>query len=142
MLDINSTLLIQIVNFLVLLFVLNIILYRPIRRVLAQRAQEMETGEKTIEELQEKAHQSEKDIEEGIVLARKEGYSQKEALKSEGLKEEKKILEEAGAGVEKKLDAAKKEMEAKMAATRKALEEEIGGFSQELAQKILGRSVQ
>ncbi|HDZ91359.1 MAG: hypothetical protein JRJ09_02470 [Deltaproteobacteria bacterium] len=142
MLDINSTLLIQIVNFLVLLFVLNLILFRPIRRVLAEREKEMNSRQKTIDEFQTRAQENEKGIEEGIVKARKEGYAEKEALKAQGLEEEKNILQEAGAGVEKKLGAAKKEMEAKIAATREALEAQIASFSEELAQKILGRSVQ
>ncbi len=45
MLEINNTLIIQIANFLVLLFLLNIILYKPIRKILGQRQEEMRTSE-------------------------------------------------------------------------------------------------
>ena len=38
---------IQIANFLVLLFVLNLIAYRPIRRIMSQRREEMDALEKT-----------------------------------------------------------------------------------------------
>ena len=142
MLNIDGTLLLQIANFLVLLFILNLILFKPIRRILSQREEEMNSRQKTIDGYQDSAEQSEKDIEEGMIQARKEGYTEKETLKAQGLEEEKGILQEAGAGVEQKLVAAKKEIEAKVEAAREALEGQIGSFSDELAQKILGRSIQ
>jgi len=142
MLNIDGTMLLQIANFLILLFILNLILFRPIRRVLAQREEEMNSRQKTIDGFQDQAEKNEKGIEEGIVQARKEGYAEKEAVKSEGLKEEKEILQEAGSGVEQKLSAAKQEIETKIAVAREALEGQIAGFSDELAQKILGRSIQ
>ncbi|MFP3910528.1 MAG: hypothetical protein ACLFUT_00500 [Desulfobacteraceae bacterium] len=141
MLNIDGTLILQIANFLVLLLVLNLILYRPIRRVLAQRDEEMSSRENTIESFQQKAQQYEKDIEEGMVRARKEGYTQKEALKAEGVEAEKGLLQEAGQSVEQKLGAARKDMEGKVADVRQALEGQISDFSNELAEKILGRSV-
>jgi len=142
MLNIDGTLIFQIANFLVLLFILNLILFKPIRKILSQREEEMNSRLKTIDGYQGRAEQSEKEIEEGKVQARKEGYTARETLKSQGLEEEKGILQEAGAAVEQKLDAAKKEIEAKVAAAKEALEGQISGFSEELAQKILGRSIQ
>ena len=142
MLNIDGTLFLQIANFLVLLFILNLILFRPIRKILSQREEEMNSRQKTIDDFQDQAEKNEKGIEEGIVQARKEGYAEKETLKSQGLEEEKEILQEAGAGVEQKLSAAKKEIETKIAVAREALDGQIASFSDELAQKILGRSVQ
>ena len=142
MLNIDGTLILQIANFLVLLLILNLILFKPIRKILSRREEEMNSRRKTIDDYQGRAEQGEKDIEEGKVRARKEGYTVKETLKSQGLEEEKGILQEAGAAVEQKLDAAKKEIETKVAAAREALEGQIAGFSEELAQKILGRSIQ
>jgi F-type H+-transporting ATPase subunit b len=142
MLNIDGTLILQIANFLVLLLILNMILFKPIRKILSQREEEMNSRRKTIDNYQGRVEQSEKDIEEGKVRARKEGYAAKETLKSQGLEEEKGILREAGAAVEQKLDGAKKEIEAKVSAAREALEGQIASFSEELAQKILGRSIQ
>ena len=142
MLNIDGTMFLQIANFLVLLFILNLILFRPIRRVLAQREEEMNSRQKTIDDFQNQSEKNEKGIEEGIVQARQEGYAEKEAFRSRGLEEEKEILQEAGAGVEQKLNAAKKEIETKIAVARETLEGQIAGFSDELAQKILGRSIQ
>ena len=142
MLNIDGTLFIQIVNFILLLLVLNLILFRPIRKVLARREDEMNSRQTTIDEFQEQAEKNEKDIEEGVVEARKEGYAEKEALKTQGLEGERDILQEAGGGVEQKLNVAKQEIESKIAVARKTLEDQVAGFSDELAQKILGRSIQ
>jgi F-type H+-transporting ATPase subunit b len=142
MLNIDGTLILQIANFLVLLLILNLLLFKPIRRILSQREQEMDSRRKTIDDYQGRVAQKEKDIEEGKVQARKDGFSTKESLKNQGLEEEKGILQEAGAAVEKKLDSARKDIEAKMVAAREALEGQVAGFSKDLAQKILGRSVQ
>ncbi|MBW1701113.1 MAG: hypothetical protein JRJ69_03560 [Deltaproteobacteria bacterium] len=142
MLKIDSTLLIQIANFLLLLFFLNIFLYRPIRRILSQRHDETSSLKKTIEDYNDRSEQNERGIEEGVVQARKEGYEQKENVKGQALDEEKAILQEAGSSVEEKKDKADKELGSKIADVRKILEEQVAGFSQELAEKILGRSIQ
>lgn len=142
MLKIDSTLLIQIANFLLLLFFLNIFLYRPIRRILSQRHDETSSLKKTIEDYDDRSEQNERGIEEGVVQARKEGYEKKENLKGQALDEEKAILQEAGSSVEEKKDKADRELGSKIADVRKILEEQVAGFSQELAEKILGRSIQ
>jgi F-type H+-transporting ATPase subunit b len=142
MLNIDGTLILQIANFLVLLVVMNIVLYKPIRGILAKRDEEMASRQKMIDGYQGRVEDNEAAIENGMVSARKEGYQEKEALKAQGQEEEKGVLQEAGAAVERKLTAAKQEIETKITAARETLESEISGFSNELAEKILGRSVQ
>ena len=142
MLNIDGTVILQIANFLVLLVVMNIILYKPIRGILAKRDEEMASRQKMIDDYQGRVKDNEDAIESGMVSARKEGYQEKESLKVLGQEEEKGVLQEAGAAVERKLTVAKQEIEVKVAAARETLESEISDFSNELAEKILGRSVQ
>ena len=142
MLQIDQSLIIQIVNFLLLIILLNIFLYRPIRRVIAQRGEEMGSLEKDIETAEKKSLEYEEGIQDNRLLARKDGYKAKEALKLEGIAEEKAILQASGSRVDEKLAGAKVEMDAQTAAVRKALDEQIAVFSKELAEKILGRGVQ
>jgi F-type H+-transporting ATPase subunit b len=141
MLEINSTFFFQIGNFLLLLLLLNIVLFRPIRRIMIRRDEEVDSLQKSIEDYQGRSEQNEKNIEEGMVLARKDGFAVKEKLKGTGLEEEKLVLQGANSSVEEKLGKAKSEMEMKMADVRKALEDQVAGFSTELAEKILGRSI-
>jgi F-type H+-transporting ATPase subunit b len=142
MLNIDGTLFIQIANFLVLLFVMNIILYKPIRGIIAKRNKEIDSRKGSVEEYRNKAERDQQGIEEGLIAARKEGFLEKESFKSQGLEDEKEILQEAGGSVEKKLNTAKKDLESKLVDVRKSLEGDMQLFSSELAEKILGRSIQ
>lgn len=142
MLEINFTILLQVITFLLLLFFLNIILFRPIRKILAQRNEETGSLQGMIDEFQDRSEENEKGIEESMVQARKEGYVEKENFKGQGLEEEKGILQEANSKVEEKIGIARKEIEKKISDARKVLEGEMTGFSNELAEKILGRGVQ
>ena len=141
MLEIDSTLYFQIANFLILLFFLNIFLYRPIRNILAQRNKETGSLENAIKDYLEQAEQREKGIVDGTAIARKEGHTEKESLKKEGLEVEKDILNEAGASVEDRILIARKEMEKKIADAHIALEDQIASFSREVSEKILGRNI-
>lgn len=142
MLEINFTILLQIFTFLLLVFFLNIILFRPIRKILTRRNEETNSLQTMIDELQNRSEENEKGIEQGMAQARKEGYVEKENFKGQGLKEEKGIIQVASTTVEEKIASARKEMEKKIAEARKGLEGEMTDFSNELAEKILGRTIQ
>ena len=141
MLQIDYTLFIQIANFLILLLVLNIFLFKPIRGILKKRNEETSQLKNVIEDFHNRAEQNENGLEKNKILAQKEGQAEKGNLKAKGLEQEKGILQEAGASAETRIGKAKEEMEVKIAKVRKALEVQITQFSGELAEKILGRSV-
>jgi F-type H+-transporting ATPase subunit b len=138
----DFTLWVQLVNFLVLLWLMNILLYKPIRRIMALRNDEIDSLAKAIEEFRVRSEEDKRAIEENMIRVRKDGFMAKEALKADGLEEEKGILQEAGSVVEERISQAKSEIEMKMAEARKALEAQISGFSKDLAEKVLGRSIQ
>jgi F-type H+-transporting ATPase subunit b len=141
MLSVDQTLIIQIANFLILLFLLNIFLYKPIRGILAKRS-EAESGlQSSIDDFQFRADENERGVEEGKVQARKEGTKEKESLKGLGLEKEQGIVREAMSAAEEKIGNARKDVDAKMADVKKSLEKQVAVFSTELAEKILGRSV-
>ncbi|MBN1106838.1 MAG: hypothetical protein JXL84_25775 [Deltaproteobacteria bacterium] len=141
MLKIDYSVFVQIVNFLILIFLLNIILYRPIRKVLQQRRDEMDALEGAAGGLQGKAAKHERELNENAVAARREGYGEKESLRSEALDLEKKMYQDATASAAEKMEGATKERVAVLGEIRQALEKDVGLFSRELAAKILGRSL-
>lgn len=137
----DYTLFLQLANFLFLLFILNIILYRPIRQILGKRKAEVDGLQNSVSELESKADRFAGELEEGKAKARKSGYQEKESLKSQGLEEEKALLKEAATASGERMGQARTAMEKKLAEARGALETELSLFSKELAEKILGRSV-
>ena len=141
MLKLDYTLIIQIINFLFLLFALNLVLYRPVRRILNQRKKQMDGFQNQIGTLQSKSEQVAKELEENVVGATKEGLREKESLKSSGYEQEKGMLAEASSQAAQRIDEARKEIMESIVSARQSLERELANFSKELAEKILGRSV-
>ncbi len=141
MLKIDISLLIQIANFLFLLFILNLILYRPIRRIIATRNSKLNSLKQSIEELNEKYQKAKEEFESRRIAVSREAYQEKESLKSEGLNEERKLIDQANGEAAQRLKSAREDISGKIADIRKSLEAEIDNFSRELAEKILGRSV-
>jgi F-type H+-transporting ATPase subunit b len=139
-LKLDFTLFVQIANFLVLILVLNVILYRPIRKILGRRKDEMNAFQSAIEDFQNKTAGCARKIEESTAEIRKEGLKEKETLKSRGLEEEKQTLREASSTAADKIGQSRKELVEKLAGVRLSLEKEMALFSKELAEKVLGRS--
>ncbi|MGD8983044.1 MAG: hypothetical protein PVH99_00240 [Desulfobacteraceae bacterium] len=137
----NITFLFQIANFLILLFILNIILYKPIRKILGQRGNEVISFQEMIEDFQNRSEKESKALEENMASARSQGFKEKETLKSAGVEEEKVMVQQAISSAEEKIGKAKGEIDQDTAQARRSLEEEVRVFSQELAEKILGRSI-
>jgi F-type H+-transporting ATPase subunit b len=137
----DYTLFLQLANFLFLLFILNIILYRPVRQILGKRKAEIDGLKGSVSELEGNANRFAGELEEDMVKARKTGYQEKESLKNQGLEEEKKLMKEAASASGERMGQARTEMEKKLLEARGALEKELSLFSKELAEKILGRSV-
>ncbi len=137
----NATLFIQIANFLLLLFLMNRLVYRPIRNILKARRERMTAFEASIAQFGTQASKNTEALEQGMVLARSEGFQERERCKSEGRDEERVILKQAGAAVEDKIAKARKDLESRMDEVRGLLERQTAVFSKELAEKILGRGV-
>ncbi|MFC1840773.1 hypothetical protein ACFL1N_14420 [Thermodesulfobacteriota bacterium] len=132
---------IQIVIFLLLLFLLNLIVYRPIRGILIRRKEEMSSSKDQANNWMKKAGEYSEEIEENMITLRNEGLKEKTDLRNKGLETENELLEDAYVRVEETAGKAKEEIKEKVNKARVSLQEEMEGFSHELASKILGRSL-
>lgn len=137
----NLTVVYQIINFLLLLFLLNLIVYRPIRGILSKRKEEMTSTENSTREWIKKADDYSDEIEENILSTRKEGLKERIGLRNKGLEAEKELIEDAYSQVEEAARKAKEEIKDKIAQASVSLQGEMEAFSHELAEKILGRSL-
>ena len=137
----DLTVLIQIGNFIFLLLVLNLILYRPIRNILGERKGKVQAYELLIESFNERLRQSRHRLDESKKKATGQGLKEKESLKGEALGEENRLLQEAISSSEEKIVTARKDLESNITGLQETLQGEIEGFSRELAEKIMGRSL-
>ncbi len=142
MISVDVSLLIQIANFLFLIWVLNIILYRPIRGIIRQRKERFETLEQGISSSHRNAEEKKASFIQGIRDARARGMREKEALIEAAQEEEKKILESLNQKAQADLARMREKISQEAETVRKALEKEVDTFAEAISQKILGRAVQ
>ncbi len=141
MIDIDWTLFAQLVNFLVLVFLLNMVLFRPIRNSMKERQAGMAAQEAEVGSLMDRGQGIGAEIADNLAQARRDALSRKEGLRQEGAQAETSLLE----AVKKEVDAEWVKVEGKikadMAKARKALKTQAQSFAQMLASKILGREL-
>jgi len=140
MIDINWTVLIQIANFLFLLFVLNIVLYKPIRGIIGQRKAKVQGLESNISTVGRSIEEKDQAVADGLRQARIEGQSRKEAIVQAAQEEEKAIIDRINAKAQEDLAAVKAKIAADTNSVRKALEKEVNAFADAITDKILGRA--
>jgi len=141
MLTINYTLFIQIANFLFLILLLNVIVFRPIRNILNKRKEEISSSENKTQACMRQTEKYSEELEANISSTRKEGFKNRDALKCEGMEDEDKMLKETYSLVEKKINKARLELEEKTLQARDSLHAEVKSFSTDLAEKFLGRGI-
>ena len=141
MISIDGSIIIQIVNFIFLIWILNIILYKPIRNVLLQRKERVADFEQSIEASRRDVEEKDEAFSLGIKEAKAKGLKEKEGLLQIASEEERKIIEK----INEKAQADIANVRAKIAedaeSARKSLQQEVDTFADAIAQKILGRAV-
>ncbi len=136
----NGSTFIQLINFLVLLWILNLVFFKPIRNILIQRKETIENLEQGVETLSKDVVEKDNAFENGLKEARVKGLKEKEAFIDEASGEEKKIIEEINKKAQAKLAEIKKQVEEETGKARKDLEQEIGNYAKVIGEKILGRA--
>jgi F-type H+-transporting ATPase subunit b len=141
MIDIDWTLYAQIINFLLLVFLLNVVLFRPIRSALRDRQAKLLAQETEINVLTDQGRSLEDEIKEELAAARRAGAGARETLKQEGAQAEATLLEEVKKQVALEWATVEKKIKADMAKARASLKTQAQSFAQLLATKILGREL-
>ncbi len=141
MLSIDGSLFIQIANFIFLIWALNIVLYRPIRRILNQRQEKMDGFEENIATSVANAQQKDEAFISGVKEARAKGLKEKESLLFDAAEEEKKIIQRINQKAQADLADLKEKVTYDSAVVRESLQAEIDDFANAIGQKILGRTI-
>ena len=141
MVSVDSSLLIQIVNFLFLIWALNVILYKPIRNILLKRKVFVSDLEEGIKTADGDAQEKEQAFSEGIRAARTDGVEQKKAMLEEAAQEEMAIVEKINSKAQADLAEVKAKIAEEADSVRESLQAELDTFAGAIGQKILGRAI-
>ncbi|MCP4630429.1 MAG: ATP synthase F0 subunit B [bacterium] len=137
----DSSTFIQIINFVFLIWVLNVLLYKPIRKILAQRKEKIDDLELSIETSDKGAEEKDAAFAAGIKEARANGFKEKEALMQEATDEEKKIIAEINSKAQAELAEVRENIRKEADVVRESLKKEVDNFANQIFLKILGRTV-
>jgi len=139
--SIDFTIVIQFINFFLLIFLLNLILYRPLRKLIEERRATVDGGHGRARELEGQIEEKMARYQERLLEARSKGAQERAALRGEAQAEESKML---GVAREKALEKVQK-MNASIAneaaAARDALKKETEAMAAQVASKVLGREL-
>lgn len=138
----DITLLYQMAIFLALMFILNILLYKPILSIIDRRKKQLEESENEIKLFNESVEKRVAEYEEKLKKAKTNASEQKKEIIQEGANQAKNIID----AVRNEIPAIAREFQEKMdkevEKAKMILDGHSKSISLEIAQKILGRPVQ
>ncbi len=137
MINLDITLFVQFINFVITLVVLNILLIKPIREVIKKRTGVMAGLVGETERFTQSAAEKLKNYEAALEEARKAGTEERLRFKAEAQTEEQKLIGAAGAEAQKKLAAARGEIETQSKDAMESLKGQVGALADKAVDKIL-----
>jgi F-type H+-transporting ATPase subunit b len=137
----DGSLVLILILFIVFVFVLNRVLFKPVGRVLDERAN---LTEGAMAEARAAVRQSENRLEtyeSALRQARGESYRFLEQKRAAAMEEREGIIQAAKQRAAEELDRAKSEIASQAAGARTSLEREAAGIARQIAYGVLGRTV-
>ena len=142
MIELNFTLVIQLVIVLSLMAILTQILFKPFLKVLQERRNRIEGAEKKAKDLQQQAEQLIERYREAIASGQAQGAGIRDEIRRTSLAEETEILQKAMDQANRLIQEVKARIAEEARAARTDLRLQAQNLSREITEKILGRSVQ
>ena len=139
MVSVDGSIVLQIANFLLLIWILNMVLYKPIRKILQERKEKMVGMQSDIDGSAQQVQSKEDAYVEGVRQARAAGQKEKEALMQAAADEEKAIIGKINEAAQSELKDVREKITQEVGTVKAALEDEIDAFADAIGQKILGR---
>ncbi|MDH3972868.1 MAG: ATP synthase F0 subunit B [Deltaproteobacteria bacterium] len=137
--ELDITFFIQMGLFLFLVYILNVLLYKPVLKVMEERS-------KKLTDLEKDALSAEKQVEEKLAeykakleVARGEGNAERGKLKKEGLDKETHILEEAHAAAQASIGEAIERIAKEKGAALESLRGMVDEMGHAISDKVIGR---
>ncbi len=142
MITVDITMVIHIINMIVLMFVLNALLYKPVLGILEKRQEKLGALNNDVEQFEQNARHRQAEVDKKMREASGKAKKALDGARSEaqaaGAEKLAAIRQEADGEKEKQLTDIRSQIEA----ARKELQDNTAGFAQEMAGKILGRSLE
>jgi F-type H+-transporting ATPase subunit b len=141
MVEINLTIVIQVVQFLILVFVLNRLLFKPIGLVIEERQEKIFAWEDKTRSLQDTVGEKLGHYETQLQEARAQAREKQEQLNGEVREQEEAKLRATSEEAIRVVDSAKQTLQQETERLRSELRQLAVETSKMMAEKVLGRKV-
>lgn len=134
--DFDNSIFVQLGLFLLLVFVLDLLIFKPYKKVLETREKRMVGDRERAEEIRHKSAHLVAEYETKISAGREEALRGKNVVKEEGQTEATKILSQAKDEASEKLDRGRKEAEEEAEDVRKEFDVRSEALAESIMEKI------
>ena len=141
MITMDITLVIQIINMFVLMFLLNGVLYKPVKKILKERSEKLQGMEAEISKHEKNAQLRQQEVDAKMAKASGKAKAALDAARSDAQAAGDAKLAEIKSEADAKKTKQLAEISAEIDGARKTLQENLDGFAASMASKILGRSL-
>jgi F-type H+-transporting ATPase subunit b len=141
LIDLDSTVFVQLAIFLITALILSRFLFRPYLAVRAARAQGIVGARDEARRMDEEARAKIGEYEAALTRTKVTANAERTQLRQEATERERKILEEARAKTQGALEEARRKLATEATAARQELAPRAGEIARAIASKILGREV-
>lgn len=137
MLEFNQWFFVLLANFLVLLFVLNTILFKPLVKIFKEREIATTGALDEARALSDKKDEAIAKMNAELLSAKSKAKEIFDSLREEGVTRQKEILSKAEAEAVEMIEKARNELQAEAEKARTALKADIEKFSEEIVNKLV-----
>ncbi len=137
MLELNKWFFVLAINFLVLLFILNAILFKPLLKIFKEREDTVRGNLDAAKDMGTKREEGIARMNRELAEARTKAKEIFEALKGEGTSKQREVLSATEAEAVATFEKARAEIKAEAEKARQALRADVDKFSDEIVRKLV-----
>lgn len=138
----DGTLILHVLIILLMVYVLNATLFKPINRILASREKRTRGRLSEAEEILKSVSEKLTAYERSLRQARSEAYARTEAQRADAMKQRQQKLNEMREQLAQSIAGEKETIQQQVAAARVTLEDESRQLAHEIGIRVLGRPVE
>ncbi len=141
LISVDKSLIVQVINFLILLFILKRLLYKPFLAKMEERTRTIQTALDEAKAARAEAQKQQEDNEARLRAAYAEAAAVREQALKEAGEESRKHIAAAQAQSRKMVEDTKSQLDAEVRRAREELRREVGDLAVAVAEKLVRRSL-
>ena len=141
MVTVDITMVIQMINMVVLMFLLNGVLYKPIKKILQERSEKMQGMQNDVAKFEENARLRQEEVDAKMSKASGKAKAALDAARAEAQAAGDEKMASIKAEVDQFKEKQLADINTQISAAQAELKANLDGFASDMASKILGRAL-